>query len=76
MKKRIIALVLALFLAVALTACGEYRGPDIKVTTSATTTTVNYHNGYRQGDVNIVENDDGGYTVTINVQPSDTRHAP
>lgn len=77
MKKKFIALALALALGTTATACSDYRGPDVKVTTTSSSTTVNYHNGYSSGDVNIVPNDDNTYDVIIHVQPGEyTHHAP
>lgn len=74
--RKILCLALAAILALSLTACGEYRGPDIKVTHSSSSTTIYGHNGYKPGNVDIVENEDGTYTVMVTFQPSDSRRAP
>lgn len=74
--RKVIALVLVLLLVLSLTACGEYRGPDIKVSHSTTSTTIYGHNGYRPGNVEIVENEDGSYTVMVTFQDPDARKAP
>lgn len=74
--KRILALALAAILAISLTACGEYRGPDVKVTNSTTSTTIQGHNGYKPGNVEVVANEDGTYTVMVTYQPPDQRRAP
>lgn len=75
MKKKLLAFALAASL-IPLAGCGEYRGPDIKVAHSTTSTTINYHNGFRPGNVEIVENEDGTYSVIITAQPPESRHAP
>lgn len=74
--RKILCLALAAILIISLTACGEYRGPDIKVTNSTTSTTIYGHNGFKPGNVDIVENEDGTYTVMVTFQAPDSRRAP
>ena len=77
MKKKILALALAACLGLGLVGCDcDYRGPDVKVKHNGDTTYIYYHNSYRPGNVEIVGNEDGSYTVMVTVLPPDTFTAP
>lgn len=75
MKKKIAALLLGGALTLSLCACDSRDGYNVEVNHRkyadvSDQMAVNTYNGYTCGDYSIVHNDDGTYTVTIQVNPS------
>lgn len=74
MKRKILAGLLAIGMALALTACDENQRENVDIDThyyvnTTETLDVSTYNGYRFGRYNIEPTDEGGYTVTIEVMP-------
>ena len=74
MKRKLAGILAASLLAATLAGCSDVNvtQPDVKVSHEGSRSYIYFRNGYKPGEVEITQNEDGSYDVCVHgIPPTD-----